>query len=77
MMYTAVIKLKKLLTKDIKSLFVIKNKNTFDQNNPVYKRISLSQNELSNFERYNELLIYDYYDVGLYNFKHPRILDLF
>lgn len=72
MMYTAVIKLKKLLTKDIKSLFVIKNKNTFDQNNPVYKRISLSQNELSNFERYNELLIYDYYDVGLYNFKYSR-----
>ena len=43
-----------------------------DFNKPVYKKISLKQKQLSNFERYNEVLIYDYYDVKLYDFKYSR-----
>ena len=30
-----------------------------DFNKPVYKKISLKQKQLSNFERYNEVFIYD------------------
>ena len=51
------------MTKDIRNLFATKDKNILDHETPVYQRISLSENQLSNFERYNELLIYDYYDV--------------
>lgn len=71
LLYTAVVKIKKILTKDIKNLFVT-NKNSLDFNKPVYKKISLKQKQLSNFERYNEVLIYDYYDVKLYDFKYSR-----
>tara|TARA_B100000902_G_C27294265_1_gene908997 strand:- start:1233 stop:2387 length:1155 start_codon:yes stop_codon:yes gene_type:complete len=71
LIYTAVVKIKKFLTKDIKNLFVT-NKSSLDFNKPVYKKISLKQKQLSNFERYNEVLIYDYYDVKLYDFKYSR-----
>lgn len=72
LIYTAVVKIKKFLTKDIKNLFVTIDENILDHDTPVYQKISLSQKQLSNFERYNELLIYDFYDVGLYNFKYSR-----
>lgn len=72
LIYTAVVQIKIFLSKDIKNLFVNRDNNSFDHIKPSYKRISLSQKKLSNFERYNELLIYDYYNVGLYDFKYSR-----
>ena len=71
LIYTAIVKTKKFLTKDLKNLFVKKNQTNLE-NNQIFKRVSLSQKVLNNFERYNELLIYDYYKVGLYDFKYSR-----
>lgn len=71
LIYTAIVKTKKFLTKDLKNLFVKKNQTNLE-NNQIFKRVSLTQKVVNNFERYNELLIYDYYKVGLYDFKYSR-----
>jgi len=71
LIYNAIVKTKKFLTKDLKNLFVKKDQTNLE-NNKIFKRVSLSQKMLNNFERYNELLIYDYYKVGLYDFKYSR-----
>ena len=71
--YSVIVKAKKFITQDIKSLLAKHNNENFFKEENIYKRIKLSNNKkLSNFDRYNEVLIYDYYNVGIYDYKYSR-----
>jgi len=74
LIYSSIVKVKNFLSKNLKDFLNKKSKNKIVAKKAFYKKkINLiGLNNLTNFERYNETLIYDYYKVGLYDYKYSR-----